>query len=378
MADAFSPDLLTIILLGAGAAALIIVLVAVRQFSQFAPFAYPNARVMARKGKLLDRKQIMDIIDAKKMEETYNLVEEIPEYKKYLDKFPFEKALDMQLAETHELIAKISPDKFKEFFEILLSRWDIKNIKNIIVAKEMGVGVEEIKDAIIPFGRLKKDVLDRLIDSENIEEISEVLKGTEYYELIENTIPLYQEKKIILTLEASFDKYYYDRWLETVSNISNEDVEVLNSLVSTQIDIINLKIILRSRVDGLEFKDIEDYIIAGGRQLSPWKLKDLLGAEKIGDILSMLEGTDYVDVLRDNIPEYEKTSSISTLEFALERYSMELGGMLYKRRPSTIGPIVDFLNKKETEINNLKVILRAKQEGLPPKMIRKMLTGGLK
>ncbi len=92
----------------------------------------------------------------------------------------------------------------------------------------------------------------------------------------------------------------------------------------------------------------------------------------------MLEGTDYVDVLRDNIPEYEKTSSISTLEFALERYSMELGGMLYKRRPSTIGPIVDFLNKKETEINNLKVILRAKQEGLPPKMIRKMLTGGLR
>jgi len=378
MADAFSPDLLTIILLGAGTAALIIVLVSVRKFFQFAPYAYPNARVMARKGKLLDRKQITEIIDAKEMEETYNLVEEVPDYKKYMDKFPFEKAMDMQLAETHKLIANISPKMFKEFFEVLFSRWDIKNIKTIIVAKEMGVGLEEIKDATIPFGRLKKDVLDRLINSENIEEIAEVLKGTEYYGIIEDTIPLYKEKKIILPLEASLDKYYFDRWLETVSNISNRDVEVLNSLVSIQIDIINLKIILRSRIDDLEFKDIEDYLISGGRQLSPWKLKDLLGAEKIGDIVSMLEGTDYVDLLRDNISEYEKTGSVSALEFALDRYAMELGGMLSKRRPSTIGPILDFLTKKETEIKNLKVILRAKQEGFPPKIMRKMLLGGLK
>jgi V/A-type H+/Na+-transporting ATPase subunit C len=378
MADAISPNLVTIILVGALTTALIIVLVSTRQFFQFAPYAYPNARVMARKGNLLDRKQMMEIIEAKRPEEAYILVEEVPEYKKFMDKFPFEKAMDMQLAETHELIAKISPKKFKEFFEMLLSQWDIKNIKTIIVAKEMGAGVEEIKDTIIPFGRLKKDVLDRLKDAETLEEITEVLKGTEYYELVQETMPLYREKGLILPLEASLDKYFYDKWLETIPDKSNKDGEVLNSLISINIDIINLKIILRSRSDGLEFKDVEEYIISGGHQLSEWKLKDLLGAEKIADMVNMLEGTEYVDVIRDNIPEYEKTGSISALEAALDRYSTELSSTLSKKRPSTIGPMIGFLASKETEIKNLKVILRGKQEGFSPKIISKMLPGGLK
>jgi len=155
MADV-SPDLFMIIILGAIITAIIVVLVTTRQFFQFAPYAYPNARVMARKANLLDRKQMMEIIDAKRPEEAFILVEEVPEYKKYMDKFPFEKAMDMQLAETHELIVRISPKKFKEFFEVQLSRWDVQNIKTILVAKEMEVDVEEIKDSIIPFGRLKR------------------------------------------------------------------------------------------------------------------------------------------------------------------------------------------------------------------------------
>lgn len=378
MAEAISPDLINIILVGALSTAIIIVLVTTRQFFIFAPYAYPNARVMARRGKLLDRKQMMEIIDTKRLEEAYILVEEVPEYKKYMDKYPFEKALDMQLAETHQLIAKISPKKFKEFFQILYSRWDVKNIKTILVAKEMGASGEEIKDTIIPFGILKKDVLDRLIDSENIDELTEVLKGTEYYDIVQEAIPLYREKGIILPLEASLDKYFYDRWLETVPDKSNKDVEILNSLISTNIDIINLKIILRSRSDGLEFKDIQEYLISGGRQLSEWKLKDLLDAEKTVDIINMLEGTDYADVIRDKIPEYEKTGSIADLESALDSYNIELGSLLSKKRPSTIGPIIGFLASKEIEIKNLKVILRAKQEGFPPKVISKMLPGGLK
>lgn len=378
MADA-SPDLFMIIMLGAVITALIVVLVTTRQFFQFAPYAYPNARVMARKANLLDRKQMMEIIDAKRPEEAFILVEEVPEYKKYMDKFPFEKAMDMQLAETHELIVRISPKKFKEFFEVLLSRWDIQNIKTILVAKEMGVDVEEIKESIIPFGRLKKDVLDRLIDSENIDEVAEALKETEYDEILQDAIPLYREKGIILPLEASLDKYYFEKLLETVPDTSkNKDIDVLNSMISTNIDIINLIIILRSRADGLEFKDIEGYLIPGGHQLTEWKLKDLLDAEKMPDFISLLEGTDYAEVIRDNLPEYEKTGSISALESALDSYNIELGRILSKKRPSTIGPMINFLASKEIEIKNLKVILRAKQEGFPPKTITQMVPGGLK
>ncbi|MGZ4159894.1 MAG: V-type ATPase subunit [Neobacillus sp.] len=109
----------SLILVVAVTVALITVLLSVKQFSGYAPFAYSNARVMARRGRLLEKKQIIEIIDAKKLEDMYNLVSDVPEYKKYLDKFSFEKAMDMDLAETHQILAKISATKFKEFFDVI-------------------------------------------------------------------------------------------------------------------------------------------------------------------------------------------------------------------------------------------------------------------
>jgi len=367
-----SLNLVTVILLGAGITALIVVLVLVREFLKFAPFAYPNARIMARRGKMLDKKQIVEIIDAKSMVDVYNLVGELPEYKKYIDKYPFEKSMDMHLAEIHELLFKIFPDKFKDFFEVFVSKWDVRNIKTIIVARE--TGTETIKDIIIPFGKLKKKTLNRLMDAKNIDDIVDTLKDTEYNDTLIGAVHLYKEKGILLPVEASLDKYYYRKLLDTVSEPSNDDEKILYSLVTKQIDIINLKIILRAKFEGIEFKDIEDYIISGAYQLSKWKLKELMDAEKITDFVSKLEGTDYYDVLSDAIPE--KTVSVSALESALDKYALELGTLLSKESPSTIGPSVDFLSRKEIETKNLKIIYRAKNEGFSPEIIRNMLVGG--
>lgn len=379
MADAFgglSSDLVTLILLGAGIVALIIILIAYREFSNLAPFAYPNARIMARRGKMLDKKQIVEIIDTKKTEDLNNLIGELPEYKKYIDKYPFEKSMDMHLAETHELLFKISPDKFRDFFESYVSKWDIRNLKTIITAIETGVGTESVKDIIIPFGKLKKETLNRLMDAENIDDIVDTLKDTEYYDILNAAMPSYKEKDILLPLEAALDKYYYGNLLEIVSDASNDDEKILNTLITKQIDMINLKIILRAQFEGMGYKEIEDYIIPGGYGLSEWKLKDLMDAEKIPDFVVKLEGTDYYDILSDAIPDYEKTSSISALETALDKYTLELGRLLAKKRTSTIGPSVDYLTRKEIETKNLKIIYRAKNEGFSPKIIRDMLIGG--
>ena len=379
MADIFgsiSANYVNLILVSAVTVALIIVLLSFKEFSSYAPFAYPNARVMARRGRLLDKKQIIEIIDAKKLEDMYNLVSDVPEYKKFLDKFPFEKAMDMDLAETHQILANISATKFREFFDVILSKWDIQNIKTLIAAKEMGIDNEEIKDKIIPFGKLPEDIFIRLLDAENIDEIATALKPTVYHEPVNEAIYLYKEKKTLLPLEASLDKYYYEKWLETVLEISNDDGEVLNILINTKIDLLNLKIILRARSDGLEFKDIKDYIFAGGDQLYEWKLKELMGTEKIVDFVEGLEGTDYADILKEALPEYDKTGSISALESALDKYSLELGVELAKKRPSTIGPMIGFLSQKEIETKNLKLIYQAKLEDFSPEEIRKMLIGG--
>ena len=67
------------------------------------PYAYPNARVRARVGRLFSEKQITEIIESDNVDEVQNYLRGFPEYAKYVDQYPLEKALDAQLAETYDL-----------------------------------------------------------------------------------------------------------------------------------------------------------------------------------------------------------------------------------------------------------------------------------
>jgi V/A-type H+-transporting ATPase subunit C len=368
-------DVVPLVIVAAAAASVFVIVLTMKEALGSAPFSYPTARVMARRGRLLSEKQLIDVVEAKKLDDIYNTVGEVTEYKNYLDKYPFQKAMDMQLAETHAFLEKVAPDKFKAFFRVLLSRWDVRNIKTIITAKVMGLDIEDLRDMIIPFGNLKEDFMTRLVETESLEELITELKETEYSDIIDDAMSDFKETKVILPFEANLDKYFYEEWSETVSDTLDDDLSVLGSFVNVQIDVINLKIILRSRLDGLEYNDIKDFLINGGNQLSQWKLKDLMNNEKISEIINSLEGTDYIDVMRDIVPQYEKTNSISPFELALDKYVMEKGRKLGKKRPTTIGPIFDFLCRKKIEIKNLKTIFQGKKEGFPPEKIKKMLIG---
>ena len=115
-----------------------------------------------------------------------------------------EKALDTQLAENYDLVARITPENSRAAFRFLLKKWDIKNIKSVIIAKEAGLTTEETIDLVIPFGELT-DKLDTLIDADDINEVLNTLEGTEYAPILEDAIPIYQETGKLLPLEASLD-----------------------------------------------------------------------------------------------------------------------------------------------------------------------------
>ena len=152
----------------------IVVVSTIKPVLDIYPYTYPNARVRGRMGRLFNDKDFSEIIESNDIEEMKNYLRGVPEYAKYIDQYPLEKALvDTQLAETYDLIARISPDNTKEAFTFLLKKWDIKNIKSIIIAKKAGLSKEETLDLIVPFGALH-DRLDSLIESENV---SDVLLG---------------------------------------------------------------------------------------------------------------------------------------------------------------------------------------------------------
>ncbi|MDD1774526.1 MAG: V-type ATP synthase subunit C [Methanobacterium sp.] len=353
--------------------ALIAVISTIRPVLEMYPYTYPNARVRARKGRLLNDKQYTEILESQNLEEVKNYLRGIPEYAKYIDEYPLEKALDTQLAETYNLIATIAPDNSKEVFHFLLKKWDIRNIKSIIIAKEAGLNIDETMNLVVPYGELS-DRLNTLIDADSIEEIINGLEGTEYAPILEDALPIYKESGVLLPIEAALDKYLLQNLLRTAATPEDDNTAYLHEYVGNMVDISNIKIILRAKVDGLKFEDIEPYMISDGYQLREWKLKDLMESEDVSGVINGLEGTDYAPLLSDSLNTYSETGSIAAFEKDLDNHINEIAKRISLKNQFGLGPMIGFLNKKEKEIKNLKTIVRGKREqDLSASFIKEML-----
>lgn len=337
------------------------------------PYTYPNARVRGRAGKIFTEKQFSEIIEAGNIDEVKNYLRGFPDYAKYIDQYPLEKALDTQLAENYDLIARITPENSRDAFKFLLKKWDIRNIKSIVIAKKAGLSAEETLDLVVPFGDLTAK-LDALVDANDINEVLSALEGTEYTSIIEDAIPVYEETGMLLPLEASLDKYLLENLLRTITTPEDDNTALLKSYVGSMVDAANLKIILRAKVDGLKFEDIDPYMISDGYQIREWKLKDLMEAEDVSGVVSGLEGTEYAQVLSEAMSQYTETGSIGAFETALDKNVSETAKRISLKNQFGIGPMIGFLSKKEKEIKNLKIIVRGKrEEGFTPAMIKEML-----
>ena len=353
--------------------AVIVVISTIKPVLDMFPYTYPNARVRARKGRLFTEKEFSEIIEAQNLEEVKNYLRGVPDYAKYIDQYPLEKALDTQLAETYDLIARITPDNSKETFKFLLKKWDIRNIKSIIIAKEAGLSTDQTLELIVPFGELS-DKLDSLIEADTVTEVLNGLEGTEYPKILEDAIPIYNETGLLLPLEASLDKYLLKNLLRASATPEDDNTNYLHNYIGTMVDVANIKIIIRAKADNLKYDDIEPYMISDGYQVREWKLKELMEAEDIAGVVSGLEGTDYAPMLSDAMTDFTETRSMASFESALDSHVNETAKTISLKNQFGIGPMIGFLSKKEREIKNLKIIARGKrEEGFSSSMIKEMM-----
>jgi V/A-type H+/Na+-transporting ATPase subunit C len=353
--------------------AVIVVVSTIKPVLSMFPYTYPNARVRARTGRLFTEKEFSEIIESQNIEEVKNYLRSVPDYAKYIDQYPLEKALDTQLAETYDLIAKITPDNSKEVFQFLLKKWDIRNIKSIIIAKKAGLSSEETLNLIVPFGALT-DKLDSLIEADTVTEVLNALEGTEYPKILEDAIPIYNETGLLLPLEASLDKYLLKNLLRASATPEDDNTSLLHNYIGTMVDVANIKIIIRAKADDLKYEDIEAYMISDGYQIREWKLKELMEAEDVAGVVNGLEGTDYAPMLSDAMSDYTETNSMASFENALDSHVAKTAKTISLKNQFGIGPMIGFLNRKESEIKNLKIIARGKrEEGFSTSMIKEML-----
>ena len=364
---------LAIVLLAFVVIGAIIVIVASRPILDIYPYLQPNARVRARKGRLFDEKQISELVDANNVDDVTNYLRGSPDYAEHLDEYPLEKALDVQLGETYDMVARLAPSSVQSSFKVVAKQSDIDNIKSLLIAKEAGLDKEATEELLIPAGSLYEDI-SRLSDAETVTDVVAGLDGTEYAPVLEEVIPQYENTGMVLPFESALNKYYLEKLLKSTESPADENTQILYSYIGNQVDVANIKLILRAKADGLDYDAISPYMISSGYQLREWKLKDLMESQDVTGVISSLEGTKYADVLTELLPEYNETGSVAIFEKALDKFLVDSAKSASMKKPIGIGPIIGYLSQKEVEIRNLKVIARAKREAdFPVSRLREML-----
>jgi V/A-type H+-transporting ATPase subunit C len=339
------------------------------KFGQPVKYAYITGRVRAMKTKLIPdemypRMQSMDASEiARYLEETQYKDEIDALSKDYTGTELIEHATFDNLAKTYRKLLDVSIDEPQFLMLEYLRRWDIWNIKTVLRGKFSGVSEAEIMKYLVPAGELDAEFFDGLCKKGSVQEVISAFEGKDYSSALAQF-----DGKNLASLENALDKLYYFRMERAVGGTLSVGGGLLLKYVRREIDIRNLITLFRMNRAGVEATVIQENLIPGG---------------KLHEDLSRMAGQPFAEFLRglEGYPFWSSISDIATadidaisrIEARLKAYLVRYAWALSNYHPLSILPVLGYMVSKDTEVANIRKIVRGKEAGLPAEIIEEQV-----
>ena len=344
-------------------------------------YDYINARIKGMKSRLLAPPVFESLILKPDVESIIAELENTP-YKQEIEKATvqysgikcIEVALRKDFANTfRKILGFMKGGESETYINILLSRWDIQNIKTILRGKNIHMTSAEIVECLVPAGQLDDTTLIELIKQPDVKAVIDLLAtwGIEYAKPLTRNFKEYSEKRDLTVLEYAIDKFYYENALEKLGEDSYDDRTILE-MITTEIDVTNIKNVLKMIRDKIEIEEAETFLIKGGIVLDIEKLLNMLRSGTLEGAIKVLDATPY-KFLSELPADVFKTEKVSVFEKELEKYLIKRGISRFLGDPLSIAVAVGYVWAKYNEITNIRIIARCKTADITEKEIREEL-----
>ena len=338
-------------------------------------YAYSNARVKGMRAHLISQQQIDELVSARSVEELMGMLNNmgyredfIKPAVKYGGADLVELALGRNMARTFTKVLGFTPKHGKATVAALIDKWDVHNIKTILLAKSMGEDSKRIEPFLVNAGSLGEDGLSGLLRRENVKGVVEELQGTVYREPLAEAYGEYEKRGEISVLLSALDSFYYVG-LPLRIGASHRDEKVILDLVKTEVDAKNIMNVLRAKKAGMKEEAARGLFVGQGK-LNERELNRLAGCENVEAVVAELKGK--YD-LQGALDKFKQDGSLSYFEVELERRIVERGLLELRRSMFSVGTIASFLFLKEQEIGNIRKIVRGIEFGVPREEIKEMV-----
>ncbi|MBQ9491968.1 MAG: V-type ATPase subunit [Firmicutes bacterium] len=310
---------------------------------------------------LSQAKNIEEITDRLKKNVSYNkFVSELDE--KNLHRSDIERKLFLSLRSDFKKIYKfVFSFGVKKYLDVFFLKYEAYILKLVLCMiydkRELKYNLSEL-DYIIG-SKLKIDV-NKLRNSENVEQFIFSLRGTEFFEFMNKC---YKETKSLFELEMKLDLYYYLRLDKAIGKYLNgNDKSILKKINGIEVDLANISMIYRiKKYYKVANEKIWGYLIPSGYRLKKDDIMKFLVAKDLSDMENMICNSYY--------GRWFKKESFNNIEKVIYDCLSEIYYRIYLNFNDSIFGVIYYFYLKKLEINNITSLIEGVRYKLVPDKI---------
>lgn len=250
-----------------------------------------------------------------------------------------------------------SPESMKRFLSDYLLKFEIANIKQVIMGVITGLNTKEISKNInfsVEEYLEHKEFMNNLLEITSLDEIQLYMSKTRYNKAIREGILYFKNNNEIFVMEAFLDQFYYNNLLEQEKYYDKKERKMISSYIHQIIEIYNIRMISRGIINKIDKDLLKQFLVKSYFFLDEKKIKILLNLDDINDFFQILENffKNSPKLRESQVPiKINKRHLIWSLGTIYQNYFFEKNKLkLDDIENSTIFRILELMIKKDREI----------------------------
>lgn len=343
-------------------------------------YGYVNARVRGMRSHLLTKDFFMKLVETPDIEAFHSLMEQTI-YRRQVNEAlvvrperpDYDRALSLNLIAAFRKIHDATGGEAHQLVSVMLSKYDLLNVKTILRGKRSNATPSEITNLMIPVGSISMDSLEKMAQQREISDVITSMAGQQirYSRPLVEAYQAYQKKdKDLSVLELALDKFHYGSAVESLRG-KDKNVDMVRQAMTGEVDLRNISTLVRIRGHKLEDDEVENIRIPGATLSED----QFLALHRLGDIVQLV--SEYPDpryrrVLEKALAEYQEVDLVA-FDRELEHELTRRGVTMSNVDVLSIGVIVGYLYAKQNELINLRIVVKGKTMDQTQADIRKDL-----
>ncbi|MBD3193721.1 MAG: hypothetical protein GF317_01600 [Candidatus Lokiarchaeota archaeon] len=253
-------------------------------------------------------------------------------------------------------ILSYSPENMRDFLRDFLLKYEIMNLKEIILGTIIGISISEKKKNInftIEKYLDNREFMENLVEIPTLDEIQLFLRTSKYNRPVREGIAYFRNTNEIFVLESFLDQLYYQNLMKNTKIYDQYEKEMIGLFSKYITEIYNINIIYRGIINRIDKKLLSQFLVDNHLFLEKEVLLNLLENNNLKSFFNMLksyllkvDGLKGVKRLREDLDHPIWVIEELYQNYYFQKFELKIDNIAY----STIYRIFELIIKKEKEI----------------------------